>query len=191
MTRPSLGGAKPAMIENSVLLPAPFGPISAVMRRAGASNDARSRASKPPKRFDTCSTRNTGSTMAAAQGCRRRRLAGEETVSQVEKHAGDSARRERDDQDEDASVDDEIEARRIAGHELGDLSERLDHQRAEERAAYGADAADDGCEQSLDRDPWPIGDAGVDEEEILGIEAAGRRGDRGRDGHGQKLHGGR
>jgi len=31
-TRPPLGGRKPVMIENSVVLPAPFGPISAVMR---------------------------------------------------------------------------------------------------------------------------------------------------------------
>src|SRR5881394_3446959 len=115
--RPALGGAKPAMIENSVVLPAPLGPISAVMRPAGASNDARSRASRPPKRFDTCSTRNSGSTMAAAHRCRRRPPEGPETVPQVEKNAGDAARRERDDQDEDAAVDDEIEARCIAGHE--------------------------------------------------------------------------
>src|SRR5229473_975865 len=179
MMRPSLGCAKPAMIENSVVLPAPFGPISAVMRPACARNDARSSASKPPKRFDTCSTRNSGSTMAAAQRWRRHRLEGQETVPQVEKNSSDAARRERDDQDEDAPVDDEIEARRIAGHELGELSERLDHQRAEKWAEYSADAADDGSEQSLDRDPRPIGVACIDEEEILGIEAAAGRSDRG------------
>src|SRR5260370_36591661 len=170
--RPSLGGAKPAMIENSVVLPAPLGPISAVMRPAGARNDARSRASRPPKRFDTCSTRNICSAMAVAHRCRCCPPEGQETVPQVEKNTSDAARRERDDQDEDAPIDDEIEARRIAGHELGELSERLDHQCAEEWTEDGADAADDGSEQSLDRDPGPIGDACIDEQGILGIEAA-------------------
>src|SRR5262245_66649519 len=117
--RPPLGGAKPATIENSVVLPAPFGPISAVMRPAGARNDVRSRASKPPNRFDTCSTRNSGSTMAAAQRCRRQPPERQETLPQVEKNSANAARRERDDQDEDAAIDDEIEARGIAGHELG------------------------------------------------------------------------
>src|SRR4051794_25201644 len=187
MMRPALGGAKPAMMENSVVLPAPFGPISAVMHPACARNDARSRASRPPKRFDTCSTRNSGSTMAAAQRCRYRPPEGPETAPQVEKNATDAARRERDDQDEDAAIDDEIEARCIAGHELGELSEGLDHQRAQERAEDRADAADDGSEQSLDRDPGPIGDARIDEQEILGVEAAAGRGDRRRDGHREEL----
>ena len=39
--RPSLGAMKPVMMANSVVLPAPFGPISAVMRPASAVNDAR------------------------------------------------------------------------------------------------------------------------------------------------------
>ena len=97
---------------------------------------------------------------------------------QVEKNSSDAARRERDDQDKDAPIDDEIEARCIAGHELGEFSERLDHQRAEEWAKYSADAADDGSEQSLDRDPRPKGNACIDEEKILGIEAAAGRSDR-------------
>src|SRR4051812_49447445 len=123
--RPALGDAKPAMIENSVVLPAPFGPISAVMHPACARNDARSRASRPPKRFDTCSTRNTGSTMAAAQRRRCRPPEGPEAAPQVAENATDAARRKRDDQDEDAAIDDEIEAGCLAGHELGALSARL------------------------------------------------------------------
>ena len=85
------------------------------------------------------------------------------------------------------AVDDEIETRRVAGHELGQFAERLDHQRAEQRTEHGADAADDRGEQRLDRDPRAVGDAGIDEQEILRIEAAGRRGDRGRDRHGAEL----
>ena len=49
------------MIANSVVLPAPLGPISPVMRPAGAASEAASSASSPPKRFDTRSTANSGS----------------------------------------------------------------------------------------------------------------------------------
>ena len=49
------------MIANSVVLPAPLGPISAVMRPAGAASEAASSASSPPKRFDTRSTASRGS----------------------------------------------------------------------------------------------------------------------------------
>jgi hypothetical protein len=54
--RPAVGGRKPETTANSVVLPAPFGPISAVMRPVSAVNDALSTASNPPKRFDTFST---------------------------------------------------------------------------------------------------------------------------------------
>src|ERR1700716_1410751 len=161
--RPWLGGPNPVTIENSVVLPAPFGPISAVMRPACAVNEARSTASKPPNRFDTCATRSRGSAMAAFQRCGRNAAGRPQATIEVGKDAGDPARRERDDQNENAAVDDEIEAGRVAGHKLGELSERLDHQCAEERTENGADAADDGGEQRLDRNPRPVGDAGVDE----------------------------
>ena len=167
--------AKPEMIENSVVLPAPFGPISAVMRPACASERCPVDGEQAAEALAIPARRaSSGSTMAAAHRCGRRAPAAIETAPQVDKNAGDAARRERDDQDEDAAINDEIEARRIAGHELGELSERLDHQRAEQRAEDGADAADDRREQRLDRDPGPIGDAGIDEQEILRVEAAGR-----------------
>ena len=70
-------------------------------------------------------------------------VAAADAVAQVGEQAGDAARRERHDQDQHAAVDDEIEPGRVAGHELGDLAERPDHQRAEQRAEHGADAADD------------------------------------------------
>ena len=67
------------MIANSVVLPAPFGPISAVMRPASAVNDALSTASRPPKRLETFSTRSRGSATAALRAAvrtnRRRRSA--------------------------------------------------------------------------------------------------------------------
>src|SRR5260370_40542860 len=141
--RPALARRKPLMIANSVVLPAPFGPISAVMRPACAVNDAWSTASNPPKRFDTPSTRSNGSAMPWLHwfGCGGPAPAVEQS--------GDAARRESDDQDEHAAIDDEIEARRIAGHELGDLAESPDHERAEQRTEDRACPADDRREQRL------------------------------------------
>ena len=100
--------------------------------------------------------------MAAFQRCGRNGAGRPQATIEVAKDAGDAARRERDDQNENAAVDDEIEAGRVSGHKLGEFSEGLDHQCAEERTENGADAADDGGEQRLDGDPWPIGDAGID-----------------------------
>src|SRR5262249_61981161 len=105
---PWLGARLPAMIENSVVLPAPFGPIGAVILPACALRDARSGATKPPKRLDTPSTRSSGSAMAALQGRRCGSLGRQESPAQIEQHAGDAARRHRHDQDEHASVDHQV-----------------------------------------------------------------------------------
>src|SRR5215207_1728094 len=134
--RPWLGGKNPVTIENKVVLPAPFGPISAVIRPASAVSDAWSTARRPPKRLETFSTRSRGS-VTATPPC------SGQPAAQVDEDAGDAARREGDDNDQHAAVDDEVEARRAAGHELGQFAERLDHERAEQRPEHGADAADD------------------------------------------------
>src|SRR5207249_4036894 len=65
--RPSLGGRNPLMMENSVVLPAPLGPISAVIRPASTASEALSTARRPPKRLNTRSTRSSGSAMGALQ----------------------------------------------------------------------------------------------------------------------------
>src|SRR6188508_3357270 len=148
------------MMENSVVLPAPFGPTSATIWPSSAISDARSSASSPPKRREMFSTRKS-SCMTAPQETR------------------NAARRERHHGNQHATVDHEVEPRHVAGDELGGFAERLHHQRAEQRAEYRADAADHGREQRLDRDPGAISDAGVEEEKILRVEAAARRGHRG------------
>src|SRR5262249_49926000 len=124
------------MIENSVVLPAPFGPMSAVMRPCSAASDARSSASNPPKRFDTCSTRNRCSTTAALQRCRYSGPGSQDASAQIGQNAGDPARRHRNDQNEYASVDDEIEAGGVAGREFGEFSERLDDERSQQRTEH-------------------------------------------------------
>src|SRR5262249_36140807 len=179
------------IMENRVVLPAPFGPISAVMRWASAVNDARSTASRPPKRFDTRSTRSTASAIAAPQRCGCRSNRRPKATAQLGKDAADAARRERHHEDEDAAVDDEVESGRIAGRELGELSEDPDHERAKQRTENGADPSDDGGKQRLDRDPRPVGDTGIDEQEILSVETAARRGERSGDRHGAELDRGR
>src|SRR3954469_18339388 len=163
MTCPSEGFSAPAMIENSVVLPAPFGPISAVMRPLSAVSDAWSTASRPPKRLEMLSTRSTGSAMARLPDYLI--ATGSQAAAQVGQQTGDAARCERHDRDEHAAVDDEVEARRMAGDKLGQLSERLDDERAEQGAKHGADAADDRRQQRLDRDPRAVGDRRVDEQE--------------------------
>src|SRR5689334_8832550 len=124
------------MIENSVVLPAPFGPISAVMRPLSAVNDALSTASRPPKRLDTFSTWRTGSaTVALRGGCLLRLLVDlPEKAANAGDQPGNAARREGHHEHQHAAIDHEVEARRVAGHVLGDLAQRLDHQRAEQRA---------------------------------------------------------
>ena len=67
------------------------------------------------------------------------------------------------------------------------FAERLDGQRPDQRSEHRAGAADDRRQQRLDRDPGAIGDAGIHEEEILRVEAAGGRRDGGRDDHGAEL----
>src|SRR2546430_7375495 len=135
-------------MENSVVLPAPFGPISAVMRPVSAVNDALSTASRPPKRMETFSTCSSGSATAALHGCR---VAG---LLEYAVHAGDqsddAARRKGHHEHEYATINDEVETRRVAGHELGEFAQNLDHQRAEQRSEHRAGAADDRRQQRLD-----------------------------------------
>src|SRR5580692_13099764 len=105
---PLLGDRKPVTIANRVVLPAPFGPIRAVMRSGSAVKDARSSASKPPKRFVIRSTRSSGSPTGALQGCGCSRARGPEPTAQIVNDAGDAARREGDHQDQDAAVNHEV-----------------------------------------------------------------------------------
>src|ERR1019366_6345340 len=107
---PSLGRWKPEMMANSVVLPAPLGPINPVMQPASTVSEAAFTASKPPKRQDTRSTDNRGSTMRVlALG--RPRYAPKDCLDQTDQ----PTRREGNDEYEHTTVDDETEAGRVAG----------------------------------------------------------------------------
>src|SRR5262245_3223929 len=138
------------MMENNVVLPAPLGPISAVIRAVSTASETSSTARRPPKRLNARSTRMSGSAMGAL---RDRRPQTRQTRTQIGQQAHDPVRGKGHNQDQHAAVDDKVEAGRIAGDELGQFAERLDDQRTDERSEHGADAPDDGCEQSLDRNP--------------------------------------
>src|SRR5690348_5117087 len=57
---PSSRRALPAMSENSVVLPAPFAPISPQISPASTAKVTSRTASTPPKRFETCSSSSSG-----------------------------------------------------------------------------------------------------------------------------------
>src|SRR5688572_22558058 len=143
------------MMEKSVVLPAPFGPMSPVMHPVVAVSEAEFTASKPPKRQDTRSTDKSCSAI--------RRLGFSWTVDAAHEaapHAVDdadqAARRESDHYDQDTAINNEIESWRVTCHELGRLSQSLHHQGAEQRTENGAGAADDRRQQRLDRHPCAI-----------------------------------
>src|SRR4051812_17240552 len=117
------------MRANRVVLPAPLGPISAVMRPGSAASETLSTARKPPKRLLTPSTRTSSSAMGGL-----RRYAVDEAPARRAEKTHHAIGGERHHQDQDTAVDDEVEAGRVAGDELGDLAQRLDHEGAEQRA---------------------------------------------------------
>src|ERR1700692_1189202 len=108
------------------------------MRPASTSRETLSTASNPPKRLLTPSTRSSGSAMGLI---RLQRFHGGETLPDLAKQAGNTARDECHDQDKNAAVDNEIEPRRVAGDELGRFAQRLDHERAKQRTEHRAGAA--------------------------------------------------
>src|SRR5664279_1877808 len=61
--RPPVGVRKPVISANNVVLPAPLGPITAVMLPLSTVSDASCTASSPPNRLDMPSTAKIGSTM--------------------------------------------------------------------------------------------------------------------------------
>src|SRR5712691_106091 len=143
---PSSGGNAPAIILNSVVLPAPFGPITAKIAPSGTVKLTSWTARTPLKRFDRpCTSRSTPMSRLAAgrqaQGPRQRRP---------------HAVRDHDHHDEKTdAVEHLLGAGRIeaeSGHDLAQaFGEAGEQERAEDRAEQCADAADDRREDQLDR----------------------------------------
>src|SRR5262249_57102481 len=130
----------PLMRENRVVLAAPLGPISAVIRPASKASETLSTARRPPKRLNTRSTRSSGSAMGALQDRAPQTC---KTCTQIGQQAHDPVRGKGHDQDQHAAVDDKVEAGCIASDELGQFAERLDDPRADQRPEHAADTTDD------------------------------------------------
>src|SRR6185312_3011514 len=123
------------MIENSVVLPAPFGPMRAVIRRAEADSEAPLTAIRPPKPRETASTARRGSaTRPSPHGFSQRHEAARQRLARLHKGAGKPARRKRDHQHEHAAEYHQIETGDIAGYEFGAFAKRFDHQCTDQRA---------------------------------------------------------
>src|SRR5947208_4372995 len=84
-TRPAVGVCRPVMTLNSVVLPAPFGPMSPVTRLAAASTSTPASAVTPPKRTSTASTRNTDKVVPLL---RLRHVLGRSPVADPSRHLG-------------------------------------------------------------------------------------------------------
>src|SRR5437879_2039911 len=67
-TAPDVGGSSPVTTLNSVVLPAPFGPINPVIRPPSAEIDASSSATLPPKRTLTPRTSSRGTDPYLVEG---------------------------------------------------------------------------------------------------------------------------
>src|SRR5664279_196111 len=98
---PLLGCWKPEMMANSVVLPAPLGPISPVIRPAATVSETAFTASKPPKRQDIRSTDSRGSVMRGLALGRSR-----DAPTDCLDHTDQPARREGNDEYEHTAVDD-------------------------------------------------------------------------------------
>src|ERR1700755_1021039 len=96
------------MIENKVVLPAPFGPMSAMIWPVAIRNDAPSTTSKPPKRLETFSTSRSTSAIAALH-LGRTSAAPPQSCEQP----SDAARRQSDHTDQKQAIDHKIKSGRI------------------------------------------------------------------------------
>src|SRR5579862_5747419 len=125
-TRPRSGRMKPAIIANSVVLPAPLGPISATMRPSGTASETSRTAARPPNDFARPSTSSIGDTG----------IGDADALAPAEpRQAAQPVGQEADDQHQDHAVDHQAERRRvqIAARQLAD---RLQHERAEQRPEH-------------------------------------------------------
>ena len=122
--RPAFGVWNPEIRLNSVVLPAPFGPITAVTPPSATSRSTASTATRPPNRRVTPCRDNSVMRLPP----RDIRLPS----------AGESLRRVDQQQDQARAVEQVLIVLEAAKH----LRQQADDDRAEDRAADGADAAD-------------------------------------------------
>src|SRR4029077_3212918 len=174
-TEPASGLWKPMMRLNAVVLPAPFGPISARISFSRTVKLTSCTARRPPKRLHRSLTTRASATASAP--CR---LA--PALIDLGDVAHDAGRLPQDHRHQDQAVDGQLHAAdRIAEPTLQQGRGRLQEHSADQRAPQRADAADDGDQRGLDRDAEVERRLRVDEVDVLRVERAGQRGEERRD----------
>src|ERR1700760_1284901 len=153
---PSFGANTPAIRLNSVVLPAPFGPITAKIESCGTVKLTPATARSPWKFFVTPATSRS------APMSHLRRLAPLQT-QQARDRRPDAVRQQHHDQQKADAVEQLRGAWRVdavAGQKiLQTFRKTSEHERADHRTEQGADAADHRAEDDLDR--------AADEERLL------------------------
>src|SRR5918996_5611504 len=132
--RPASARMKPVMTLNSVVLPAPLGPISAVIEARRTSSVAPSTAWMPPKALETRSTSRIRPSSV--------------TEHHLAALAEDALRPEGHEQDEQQADEHEPQRGDLLGgerqlEEAGRLEQRPQHERAERDAGVARQAAED------------------------------------------------
>src|SRR5258708_23535111 len=130
---------KPAMMPNSVVLPAPLGPISAVMLPSRTVRLASATAVRPPKLLVMPLT----SSMARRPCPARAAQPGEEADQPV--------RQEGKDDDQQRAVEHQVESGRTASQAAADLVERAQGEGTDQRTEHGAHPADQRHQQRRHR----------------------------------------
>src|SRR5262245_10768040 len=146
---PSLGANTPAIMLNSVVLPAPFGPITAKMAPSGTAKLTSCTARRPEKFFDTpeISSNATSRLRLVAARLVEAKLAGERRPHAV--------RQQQDDDEEAKAVEHLLGPRRRPPERIHQLEYRLrdpgEQEGADDGAEQRTDAADDRRKDELDR----------------------------------------
>src|SRR5215468_1214238 len=163
------------MTLKSVVLPAPLGPMMPTISPGATPRETSRTAVNPPKRLVTAS-----SSSIAAPGA-------EALAEPTDQALGDEAH----DDDEEAAVDDEIDAHQPAPHVAEGGAEARLERRDEDRSHEGAhgrpDAADDGVESEAHGEIDGEDVEGIHEAHVLRPQGAAGAGESGGDGDGQHL----
>src|SRR5262249_26719321 len=156
---PEVGWIDPTRQEKRVVFPAPLGPMTLKISLGSTSSDTESRASSPPKRLETDSTRRRGSGTVCLH--HRRGASSRQELQQPLPEPDHPPGLEEHHHDQQPSVDEEV------GIAEGRAGQQLDLQVAEEdrpqhRTHHRSHPSHDGHEDDAQRQPEVEDVAGAD-----------------------------
>src|SRR5262245_36667433 len=167
-TVPEVGCRSPVRQLKKVDLPAPLGPMRPKTSPSMTATEASSTALNAPKAI--VSWRASSSMAGLGFGALGRRPHARSEQGQQ------SARQEASDDDDDGAIDHERKPRAFATEQaVGNLLQRHQDQRPDERPKQQARPTERGHDEHLDRDQYAAARLRIDEAEHDGIERAGHR----------------